>query len=44
MNNWITNVELGKSVEDCYPIEVPATLEYAKMLKSRIDFISQELK
>ncbi len=43
MSDWVECVELGNSIEDCYPIEVPETKEYASMLKARLKFISEEL-
>ena len=43
MNDWIEEVELGNSTEDCYPIEVPPTKEFATNLKSRINFIEKEI-
>lgn len=43
MSDWVECIETNKSVEDCYPIEVPPTLEYASMLKSRLKIISEEL-
>lgn len=47
MRDWADTVLKGESVEDCYPVEVPATKEYADMLQNRLDlldtFISEEL-
>ncbi|WFB64871.1 hypothetical protein PZ892_06590 [Sphingobacterium sp. WM] len=48
MRDWVDTVLDGESVEDCYPVEVPPTKEYAEMLQVRLDlldnFISEELK
>lgn len=47
MRDWVDTVFQGESVEDCYPVEVPATKEYAEMLENRLDlldtFIMEEL-
>ncbi len=43
MGDWVAAVESNKSVEECYPIEVPATIENALMLKSRLNLILEEL-
>lgn len=47
MRDWADTVLKGESVEDCYPVEVPPTKEYADMLQNRLDlldtFISEEL-
>jgi len=47
MRDWVDTVLQGESVEDCYPVEVPATKEYAEMLENRLDlldtFIMEEL-
>jgi hypothetical protein len=46
MTDWIDNVMAGRSVVESYPLEVPATPEYATMLKNKLiilkDFIEQE--
>lgn len=43
MEDWVTAIELNNSVEECYPVEVPATKENASMLKSRLSLILEEL-
>ncbi len=43
MEDWISNVISGISVEECYPINAPATKEYADMLETRILLIKNEL-
>lgn len=44
MTDWLDTVYQGKSVVECYPVEVPATKEYAKMLEIRLKDIAEELK
>ena len=46
MQDWIDQVNNGKSIDNCYPIEVKPTKKMAKMLEGRIkiikdDFINQ---
>lgn len=36
MQDWVDTVLQGKSVEACYPVEVPATQQYADMLNHRL--------
>lgn len=36
MQDWVDTVLQGKSVEDCYPVEVPAKKQYADMLSQRL--------
>lgn len=43
VRDWLECVFNGNGVDDCYPINVPPTKEYAKMLKSRVDFIETEI-
>jgi len=43
MTDWSENIINGKSVVDCYPVTASATVENAKLLKSRIEFIKEEL-
>ena len=42
MEEWISNVEQGKSIENCFPINVEPTLKYANMLSSRISIIKSD--
>lgn len=42
MQDWVDNVACGKSVEDCYPINVPPKKEYAKMLDSRLKSLKMD--
>ncbi|MDD4968141.1 MAG: DUF4826 family protein [Paludibacter sp.] len=49
MEEWITNVEQGKSVDDCFPINVKPSKKHANMLSNRVkiiksDFITELLK
>ena len=44
MSDWVNHVKEGKPVDECYPVEVPETKEYALMLESRLSLISEELK
>lgn len=44
MSDWVECVQNGDSVEDCYPVEVPATKEYADMLSNRLKIIEEEIK
>lgn len=41
--DWISNVELGLSVEDCYPFDHEPTMELADLLKKRADFIENSI-
>ena len=43
MGEWVNAIENGASTEACYPLEVPATSEYAQMLKGRLELIEEEL-
>lgn len=43
MDDWIFCVKKNQSTDDCYPIGVPATMEYAKMLESRIRIVKEEI-
>lgn len=43
MQEWADNVRNGKSLEECYPVPVYATIENANLLSSRITFIRREL-
>ena len=39
---WIEHVNAGKSIEECYPINVPPTIEYAEMLSIRVNLIKSD--
>ena len=42
MEEWVENVKKGKSVADCYPINVAPTIEHANMLETRIKLIKSD--
>jgi len=42
MEDWIGHIKVGKSVKECYPLEVPATKEYAEMLATRVQLIRED--
>jgi hypothetical protein len=43
MEDWVKAVENDTSLDDVYPIAVPATQEYADLLNKRIKFIKEEI-
>jgi hypothetical protein len=43
MEDWINAVNNNKQLENCFPINVPPTKKFAKMLKIRIDLIKEEI-
>ena len=43
MEDWIEHVVAGKTVEDCFPIPNAPTAENATLLKSRTEFIRENL-
>lgn len=42
MKEWIDNVRAGKSVDECYPINVPPTIQWANELESRVKIIESD--
>ena len=42
MEEWIEHVKSGKSIEECYPVNVTPTREYANMLETRINLIKSD--
>ena len=42
MEEWIDHVNKGESVDECYPIYVPPTKEYANMLQTRINIVKED--
>ena len=42
MEEWINNVRAGKSVKECYPVNVEPTLEHADMLDIRIQLVRSD--
>ncbi len=43
MEDWINHVNKGKSVKDCFPINVKPTKKYATMLSNRINIIKEDM-
>ena len=43
MEDWAMAIRRGSSVEECFPVDVPATQENAEALLSRIAFLRAEL-
>jgi hypothetical protein len=43
MDDWVNAVLNGKSVEECFPVNAPADKEHAEMLKSRLEFIREQI-
>lgn len=43
MDEWVEAVTKGTSLDDVYPVNVPPTPEYAKMLSSRIEFVRENI-
>ncbi|MFZ1789089.1 MAG: hypothetical protein WAT92_12280 [Saprospiraceae bacterium] len=43
MEDWYTNVFEGTSIDECYPVNVPATKENAELLSQRIQFIRDKI-
>jgi len=42
MEEWIENAKRGKSVEDCFPINVEPSKKYANMLYNRIKILKSD--
>ncbi len=43
MSDWVSCVENGDSIDECYPVEVEPSKKCAKMLKDRLNFILTEI-
>ena len=43
MNKWVEAVKAGKPTTGLIPVNASATLEYAKMLQSRLRFLRREI-
>lgn len=43
MEEWVEAAEKGRSVADLIPVNVPATPEYAEMLRTRLAFLDREI-
>lgn len=41
--DWISNIESGLSVEDCYPFNTEPTMEMANLLKKRVAIIENSI-
>ncbi|WP_141400706.1 hypothetical protein [Pseudoxanthomonas wuyuanensis] len=41
MQEWVNSVNMNLSVDDKFPVDAPATVEYAGMLGSRLDYIRE---
>ena len=41
MDEWASKVYNGENISDCYPINVPATKEYAEMLTTRMNLLKE---
>jgi hypothetical protein len=39
MMDWVSAVEQGDSTEELIPVNAPATIEYAKQLRNRLEFL-----
>ena len=42
MEEWVEHIKAGKSLEECYPVNVEPTLEHANMLATRIQLIKSD--
>ena len=42
MDEWASKVYNGENISDCYPINVPATKEYAEMLTTRMNLLKED--
>jgi hypothetical protein len=42
MRKWVAAVKAQRSTKRCMPVNVEPTLEHAKLLESRLDFIEKE--
>ena len=43
MMDWVTAIEKGESIEELIPVNAPPTIEYAKQLRSRLEFLLIEI-
>jgi len=41
--DWISSIELGESIDDCYPFEAMPTIEMANLLKTRVNLIQNSI-
>lgn len=42
MEEWASKVNNGEDISDCYPVNVPATKEYADMLTTRMNLLKED--
>ena len=42
MEEWASKVNNAEDLSDCYPLNVPATQEYANMLTSRMNLLKED--
>ena len=42
MEEWVSKVNNGEDISDCYPINAPATKEYADMLTTRMNLLKED--
>lgn len=42
MDEWASKVNNGEDISDCYPVNVPATKEYADMLTTRMNLLKED--
>ena len=42
MTEWVENIMNGRSVEECFPVNVPPQKKYAKMLKIRLKMLKED--
>lgn len=42
MEEWINNIKEGKSVDNCFPINVEPSMKHADMLQKRIEIINSD--
>ena len=43
MRRWVEAVKEGEPLTGVIPVNAPATMEYAKMLESRLEFLASEI-
>ena len=43
MQDWVDSVIKEENLDDCYPVEVPSTIENAQMLSVRLNLIRSEI-
>lgn len=43
MMDWVTAVEQGNDTEEMIPVNAPATIDYAKQLRNRLEFLRSSI-